>query len=316
MDLRTLRYFQVVAQCGSYTRGSELLRISQPAVSRAVRMLEEELGRTLFERRGSGVVLTDAGRILLERSQTILRQVEQTASDVRSGDSGLSGAITIALPPAAGHYIAPVLAKRVAEDFPNVSLRFIGGYSGYIHEWLIRGQVDIACLHDPLPQRGFETTALVSEEVFLVGKRGMLNGAAGNGTVSADTLLTVPLCLPSGQNLTRQLLNNWAGHNGISFQPRMEIDDHMMTRALIQRGECFSLLTRGAFADDLARGDVEAFSLSPSIFWTLMLVTCVRAPRSPLVERCSERLVETVAQLCESGVFARRGVASADDQIA
>lgn len=305
MDLRTLRYFQVVAQCGSYTRGSELLRISQPAVSRAVRTLEEELGRTLFERRGNGVVLTDAGRILLERSQTILRQVEQTASDVRSGDSGLSGAITIALPPAAGHYIAPALAKRIAAEFPNVSLRFIGGYSGYIHEWLIRGQVDIACLHDPLPQRGFETTPLVSEEVFLVGKRGALRGS--NGTVSADELLNVPLCLPGGQNLTRQLLNNWAGHNGIQFQPKVEIDDHMMTRALIQRGECFSLLTRGAFADDLARGDVEAFSISPSIFWTLMLVTCVRAPHSPLVEHCSERLVETVAELRESGVFAHRG---------
>jgi LysR family nitrogen assimilation transcriptional regulator len=305
MDLRTLRYFQVVAQCGSYTRGSELLRISQPAVSRAVRTLEEELGRTLFERRGNGVVLTDAGRILLERSQTILRQVEQTASDVRSGESGLSGAITIALPPAAGHYIAPALAKRIAAEFPNVSLRFIGGYSGYIHEWLIRGQVDIACLHDPLPQRGFETTALVSEEVFLVGKRGSLRGS--NGTVSADALLNVPLCLPGGQNLTRQLLNNWAGHNGIQFQPKVEIDDHTMTRALIQRGECFSLLTRGAFADDLARGDVEAFSISPSIFWTLMLVTCVRAPRSPLVERCSERLVETVTDLRESGVFAHRG---------
>ena len=305
MDLRTLRYFQVVAQCGSYTRGSELLRISQPAVSRAVRTLEEELGRTLFERRGNGVVLTDAGRILLERSQSILRQVEQTASDVRSGDSGVSGAVTIALPPAAGHYIAPALAKRIAAEFPNVSLRFIGGYSGYIHEWLIRGQVDIACLHDPLPQRGFETTPLVSEEVFLVGKRGALSGS--NGTVSADALLGVPLCLPGGHNLTRQLLNNWAGHNGIQFQPKVEIDDHMMTRALIQRGECFSLLTRGAFADDLARGDVEAFSISPSIFWTLMLVTCVRAPHSPLVERCSERLVETVAELRESGVFAHRG---------
>src|ERR1051326_7770155 len=74
LETRALRYFQTVAEFGSYSRGSEFLRISQPAVSRQIRKLEEEFGHALFKRHGHGVSLTDAGRILLERSQVALQQ--------------------------------------------------------------------------------------------------------------------------------------------------------------------------------------------------------------------------------------------------
>ncbi|TVR06234.1 MAG: LysR family transcriptional regulator [Salinarimonadaceae bacterium] len=301
MDLRTLRYFQVVAECGSYSRGAELLRISQPAVSRAVRLLEEELGRAVFQRNGHGVTLTDPGRVLLERAQSILRQIDQLKGEITEGDEGPSGTIAIALPPAAGHFLAPALVARMRRDFPAVSLKFVGGFSGYIHEWLIRGHVDVACLHDPPPQRGFETTPLLREEVFLVGKRGSLH-SDGPGLPMAR-LLELPLALPSGMNATRRLLNGWAGANGVWFQPRVEVDDHMITRALIRRGEAFSLLTRGAFADDLAHGEIEAFSLQPPIYWTLTLVTCLRSPRSPLIDVFSQRLIAVTQELRESGVW-------------
>ena len=83
MDTRGLRYFQAVAEFGSYSRGAEFLRISQPAVSRQIRALEEELGRPLFIRHSHGVNLTEAGRTLLERSQSILRQFDQARDDIR-----------------------------------------------------------------------------------------------------------------------------------------------------------------------------------------------------------------------------------------
>src|SRR4051794_32866635 len=112
MDIRALRYFQTVAECGSYSRGSELLRISQPAVSRTIRALEEELGRPLFRRRGHGVALTDAGRVLLERAQILLRQVEQMKAEIRGGAPSPSGVISVAVPSAAGQYLVPALVNR------------------------------------------------------------------------------------------------------------------------------------------------------------------------------------------------------------
>src|SRR5690242_13033625 len=118
METRALRYFQAVAELGSYSRASELLRISQPAVSRQIAKLEHELDTALFRRHGHGVTLTDAGRILLERSQIALRQLDQTKSEIRSGKAGPGGVISFALPPAAGYFIAPELVRRFSADYP------------------------------------------------------------------------------------------------------------------------------------------------------------------------------------------------------
>ena len=129
MDSRSLRYFQAVAEFGSYSRGAEFLRISQPAVSRQIRMLEQELGRPLFARHSHGVNLTEAGRTLLERSQSILRQFDRAREDVRNGVTGPSGTVTIAVPPAAGNFLVPALAQRFAQWLVSPEGQAaIGGY--------------------------------------------------------------------------------------------------------------------------------------------------------------------------------------------
>ena len=174
MDARALRYFQAVVEFGSYSRASEYLRISQPAISRQVDRLERELGKMLFVRNGLGATPTDAGRLLFERSQPILRQLEDAAAEIKSTSAGTTGTIVIAIPPGVGHFLLAPLVERYRRSFPNTSLKIISGFSGTIHEALVRGRADVACLHGPLPQKGFKVIPLLEEEVFLVGKRGTL----------------------------------------------------------------------------------------------------------------------------------------------
>ncbi len=172
MDTRTLRYFQTVAEFGGYSRAAEFLRLTQPALSRQIKSLETELGTTLFHRHGHGITLTDPGRTLLARARAILRTLDQTREEIRAGAGEISGTVNLAVPPAAGTWLIPPLMKRLAATCPNVSVKIVGGYSGYIHEWLVRGAVDLACWHDPLPQKGFAVTPLVREPVFVVGRTG------------------------------------------------------------------------------------------------------------------------------------------------
>ncbi|MGB3502769.1 MAG: LysR family transcriptional regulator [Mesorhizobium sp.] len=296
-----MRYFQIVADSGSYSRGAELLQISQPAVSRAVNLLEEELGRPLFNRNGHGVSLTDSGRILLERSHQILRQVEQTVAEIRRGETGPSGTVAIALPPAAGFFIAPALAQAVANQYPGVSLRFVGGVNGDVHDWLARGAVDMACLYDPAPQRGFESRPLLREQVFLV-RRPDASGAFA-GEVGLDRLMAMPLILPGASDPTRRLLDAWAIQHGGRLDPRLESDDQTMTHSLIAQGLAAGLSTRGAFADDIARGALEAIATSPVIHWTLKIVTNQRAARSELTDIVSKVMVDVIEDLRTSGVW-------------
>ena len=127
MDARALRYFQAVVEFGSYSRASEYLRISQPAISRQVDRLEKELGKALFVRSGIGAAPTDAGRLLFERSQPILRQLEEAAAEIKSVAGGSTGTIVIAIPPGVGHFLLPSLVERYQRLFPNISLKIISG---------------------------------------------------------------------------------------------------------------------------------------------------------------------------------------------
>ena len=270
MDTRGLRYFQAVAEFGSYSRGAEFLRISQPAVSRQIRALELELGHPLFVRHSHGVSLTDAGRMLLERSQAILRQFDQARDDIRRGVGGPSGTVMLAVPPAAGNFLVPPLTRRFAASYPNVFLKILAGFSGYIHEWLVRGQVDLACVHDPLPQPGFVVVPLVKEEVFLVGPPGALSRP--HPYVRTQDLTGLPLILPGRPNASRRLLDGWLSRRGLQLNVTLEVDDHLVTRALIKEGLGFSLLTQGSFLADQRHGELQAWPFRPRAYWNLALV--------------------------------------------
>jgi len=306
MDTRALRYFQTVAEFGSYSRGAEFLRLSQPALSRQIARLEDELGTALFIRHGHGVTLTEAGRMLLARSQVILRQIDQARAEIREGGSGLAGVVTLAVPPAAGTYLIPGLAERFAATHPNVFLKIVGGYSGYIHEWLVRGQVDLACVHDPLPQRGFEAIALVREPVFLVGKSGTL--PRGRGPVRTTELARLPMILPSRPNASRRLLDGWMAEHRLTLNLRMEVDDPSIIRALLRAGRGFCLLSRGAFDADLREGRLDARPLRPAASWQLSLVLPAHGPRPLIVTALADTILAVARELTGSGAWPGRGL--------
>lgn len=306
METRALRYFQTVAECGSYSRGARLLRISQPAVSRQIRQLEDELGQPLFKRHGHGVSLTPAGRILLERSQTALRQLEQAKAEIRNDGAGPSGVISFAVPPAAGHFLVPALIERFGAEFPVVFLKIRGGFSGSIHEWLSRGQVDLACVHDLAPLPGFEIIPLIEEPVYLVGKRGAAPFRRSHAYV--EDLADLPLILPSRPNASRRQLDGWIASRRLTLNVKLEVDDHSVIRALIKKGIGFSLLTRGAIEAELRRGEIEAFPFRPGVLWPLALVASIREPRPGILDKFIRAIRATTRELTKSGVWPGRSL--------
>jgi LysR family nitrogen assimilation transcriptional regulator len=301
METRALRYFQTVAECGSYSRGAELLRISQPAVSRQIGKLEAELGAKLFTRNGHGVSLTGAGQTLLERCQAVLRELEQTKQEIRNGTQGPSGSIALAVPPAAAHFLVPALVQLFGVRYPNVFLKLVGGFSSQIHEWLVRGQVDISCLHDPLPQKGFEITPLLQEEVFLVGQPGM--PLLDRTQIRIADLAEIPLIVPSRPNASRRLLDAWVARTGVTLNIRGEADDHSIIRAMIRAGIGYTLLTQGAFELDRQHATVAAVRFRPRAYWPLAIVRATGTARSDILDRFHATIREAARDLARSGAW-------------
>lgn len=299
MDARALRYFQAVVEFGSYSRASKFLGISQPAISRQVSLLEKELGKALLLRSGFGATPTDAGRVLYERGQVILRQLENAASEIRNIDLEPAGSIALAVPPGAGHFLVPQLVRRFQSRYPNVLIRIVSGFSGYIHDALVRGRVDVACLHGPQPQKGFEITPLVNEEVFLVGKRGRL--PKGFSHVGIRDLAALPLILPSRSNSSRRLIDEIAANQRTEINVTIEVDDPSLIRSLLRDGRGFSLLSQGAFQHEVARKELEALPLKPRLYWPLALMRAATQPRSTPVSALVETIRETVRDMVADG---------------
>jgi LysR family nitrogen assimilation transcriptional regulator len=298
MDIRALHYFRTVAEFGSYSRGAEFLRISQPAVSRQIRKLEEDLGRPLFRRTGHGVALTEAGEMLQERAQVLFRGLEQARAEIRSSRPGLTGTVSLAIPSGAGQWLLPPLVARFRARHPEVSLRVLGGFSGTLHEWLVRGRADIACVHDPLPQRGFRILPLAEEEVCLVGRPG--SAALRKGHVLPADLARLPLILSSRANASRRLLDAWL-EGTAPPETRIEVNDHAMLRALLRSGAGFAMLTRGGFAAEAERGELEGVPFRPRVAWTLSLVTAEDPARADILEPLIETMREVAQELAATG---------------
>jgi len=115
MDLKQLRTFRAVAELGSLSKAADRLRAAQPALSRHIKLLEHELRVELFVRNGRGMLLTSAGRMLLDRTTGLVRQIEQVRDDLQSA-SGKPSAISFA-PRVARKWSAPptVLASSTSQ---------------------------------------------------------------------------------------------------------------------------------------------------------------------------------------------------------
>ena len=172
MELRSLAYFVRVAELGSITRAAAHLHLAQPALTRHVQRLEEELGVALFTRANRGVRLTEAGQKLLDGATRILRDVERTGDEIRAQDAHPSGRIILGVTPTLCPVLVPDLFAAMRAEFPRIELKVMHAGMIRLEEFLIDGRVDIALLSELSRSRLILSTGLGREEMVLVTRPG------------------------------------------------------------------------------------------------------------------------------------------------
>ena len=160
MELRSLGYFVRIAELGSITRAAAHLRLAQPALTRHVQRLEEELGVALFTRANRGVRLTEAGQKLLENAERILREVERTGDEIRAQDAHPSGRIIFGITPTLCPVLVPELSADMRRDYPRVELKVMHAGMVRLEEFIIDGRVDVALLSELSRSRLIVSTRL------------------------------------------------------------------------------------------------------------------------------------------------------------
>lgn len=166
MEIDQLRYFLRVAERGNFTRAAEELLISQPALSRSIQKLEDELGQPVFERKSRSLALTEAGELLQSRAQQILTLIEDTKAEI--SDDGKSGQIRVGAIPTIAPFFLPDFLRKFSAEYPDATLIVQEETTDKLLHRCTQGEIDLAILALPVPARYLEVEELFEEELFLV----------------------------------------------------------------------------------------------------------------------------------------------------
>lgn len=166
MELDQLRYFLRVAERQSFSRAAEDLAVSQPALSRSIQKLEEELGQPVFERKARSVLLTDAGSLLQARAQQVLTILDDTKAEIT--DDGRSGRVRVGAIPTIAPFFLPEILKQFSRAFPAATLIVQEITTDSLLKSCTQGEIDLAIVALPVPVKYLEVEELFEEELLLV----------------------------------------------------------------------------------------------------------------------------------------------------
>ena len=298
MDLKQLEYFVRVAELGSFTRASAVLEIAQPALSRQVRLLEVELRQNLLTRNGRGVTPTEAGKLLLEHGRGILHQVARTYEELGRVRGALAGRVCLGLPPSMSKALTVPITREFRKRLPNAALSVSEGLSIAMQEGLQTGRLDVALLYNPLPSAELETAPLLTESLFLIGRREPAPDGRAADDAAPRTLREVallPLVIPSRPHAMRMLVEKQMAEIGCRPNIALEIDGVAAILDLVLDGAGFAVLPAHALG---TVAQPEAFVLrpivEPALRSNLVIATAASRPAT-LTQQALVALVRDIA---------------------
>lgn len=282
MDLKRVEHLMLVAEYGSFSKAASVIGIAQPALGRQVQKLEEHCGVRLLYRHGRGVSLTPEGERFVERVRPLIRQLEAVTGDLQSERALPKGAVTVGMTPTTLNILGMPLLAAVREKYPEIRLNIISGYSGYIHEWLVEGRLDIATLHDARRSQHIAVDFLAGLSLYLVSSPRLLAAAERKAkVVDLKRIAGLPLVLPTRNHGLRRTLELACGAAGAELDVRYEMDTLALMTELVVAGLAHTVLAIPAVAGELQQGKLVARKLrKPEIETRLMLATALNRPRT------------------------------------
>jgi LysR family transcriptional regulator, nitrogen assimilation regulatory protein len=232
LDSRLIEYFLRVAELGSINKAAADLRLSQPALSRHIALLEHQLRAKLFTRTRGGVQLTESGTLLVERARPILRQLTSLIDQV--GDRA-AGQLSIGIAPSWRNLFTSNFVARLVADYPGVRLRVHEGVSHELREVMHSGMLDLAIVpFEASPPQGYAHTPLVREPLVLVSAKDA--GLRPDKPVPLSRLGDRKLALAGKQNVIRSTIEHALARRNVELDILFELDAMHLSMELAREG--------------------------------------------------------------------------------
>jgi LysR family nitrogen assimilation transcriptional regulator len=266
MDLISLRYFVEIIRHRSLSRAAISLGIVQPALTRRIKLLEEQLGVELLTRHRRGVEPTEAGLLVLERAELMLRMAQQLETEVRSQGAEPAGQVGFAFPPSVGILFVGKILSECATRYPRIKLYLHEDFSPAVRDGLLSGRIDIGIMTSELGHPDLIGKPLFKEAMWLIARP--QDWTFKSRRLKLGHLNDIPLVLGS---FTREMLERVQPRSPFRLRIGAEVDSYTLVIESIRAGAGFAVVPSSAVDRQLREKEfvgapIEGFDVTRTLF--------------------------------------------------
>lgn len=262
---RHLQTFLEVARQKSVVKAADLLNVSQPAVTKTIRELEEALGVAVFEREGRGIRITRSGEIFMRHAGQAITALRQGIDSVAQGNIDTGPPIRVGALPTVSARIMPYAMSLFLEEKTGSTVKIVTGENAVLLEQLRLGELDLVVgrLAEPERMAGVFFEHLYSEQVVFAVRAGHPL-AQKNQDVFAG-LGAFPVLMPTRGSIIRPFVERFLIMHGIAGIPtQIETVSDSFGRAFVRQSDAIWIISSGVVADDVASGALVALPVDTS----------------------------------------------------
>jgi DNA-binding transcriptional LysR family regulator len=260
MDFDQLHTFLEIVRLKSFSKAALTCYRTQPAISAQVRQLEQELRADLFERFGSRISLTTAGRVFAEHAEQMLALRRRAQDAVAELENSPRGELAIAANEATCIYVLPKVFSEYRQLFPAVQLQVLRSYGGRVVEAVMENSADFGLTQLPVEEKRIQVVNIYHDEIRLIVPA--RHPLADRKSVLPQDLVEHFLILPK-QGKTRTRLNEWLEPVEDDIRISMELDSTEMMKRFVMAGLGATFLAVSNCGEEMSAGKLRAISLAP-----------------------------------------------------
>ncbi len=259
VDLVRIETFLHAAENLNFSETARILHLSQPTVSHHIKSLEKDLGVTLFQRTGSAIKLTDAGRLLLPWARRVMRDSIELQEMMDSLKEGMAGSLVIACSTTAGKYVLPQLSARFSIRHPNVQTRLLRCNPETVIENLLGGDANLGVVSYEIPGKELELQPFFEDRISVIVPSN--HRFVSQEKVLPDELIDEPVIMREETSGTRKIVLTELAKHDISLEDLnnfMEVGNAEAIVRTVAAGYGISFVSKLAAACAIERGNVVA----------------------------------------------------------
>ena len=261
MDLATLNAFIAIAELGSFSEAAERLHLTQPAVSKRIASLEQQLSVRLFDRLGREVSLTEAGRALLPRAYQILNVLDDTRRALTNLNGEISGHLTLATSHHIGLHRLPPLLRAFTRAHPQVALDIQFLDSEVAYEEVLHGRAELAVITlAPETREPVHAVAVWDDPLDFVAAPE--HPLARSKAISLADVAHHPAVFPGGNTFTHHIVRRLFEAQGLTPNIAMSTNYLETIKMMVSIGLAWSVLPRTMLDEQVARLPLPGIQLT------------------------------------------------------